>query len=319
MSWKLLVLDDPAARYLKHLAKLPDKVDLVVGNTPEAFANHLGDASVVFVGMGSARLFRELWPSLRGVKWVHSMAAGVEGVLSPEFAASPVPCTNSRGVFADSLGEFAIAAMLFYAKGLRRMLRNQEAGVWAPHDVEELRGKTAGIVGYGSIGRAVAVRARAFGMRVMAVRRKADEPDGLVERMLPPQSLVELMRESDYVVAALPLTATTRGSIGAEAFEAMKPSAVFINVGRGASVNETALIEALRNRRIRGAALDVFAEEPLPADHPFWGLENVLVSPHCADHTPTWLDDAMELFLENFRRFQSGAPLRNVVDKANGY
>lgn len=319
MSCKLLVLDDPTARYLKHLAKLPDSVDLVVGNTPEAFGNHLGDASAVFVGMGSAKLFRDLWPSMRGVKWVHSLAAGVEGMLSPEFAASPVPCTNSRGVFAGSLGEFAIAAMLFFAKGLRQLIRNQEAGVWAPHDVEELRGHTVGIVGYGAIGQAVAVRARAFGMRVIAVRRQPGEPDSLVDRILPPQALEELMRESDYVVAALPLTPSTRGFIGAPAFEAMKPSAVFINVGRGASVDEAALIEALRNQRIRGAALDVFVQEPLPADHPFWAMENVLISPHCADHTPTWLDDAMALFLDNFRRFQSGAPLRNLVDKINGY
>lgn len=319
MTCKLLVLDDPAARYLKHLAKLPDHVDLVVGNTPEAFANHLDEASAVFVGMGSAKLFRELWPSMRGVKWVHSMAAGIEGMLSPEFAASPVPCTNSRGVFADSLSEFVIAAMLFFAKGLRRLIRRQEAGVWEPHEVEELRGRTAGIVGYGAIGRAVAVRARAFGMRVIAVRRQAGEPDGLADRVLPPASLAELVRESDYVVAALPLTPSTRGLIGAPAFEAMKPSAVFINVGRGASVDEAALIEALQSRRIRGAALDVFAQEPLPAEHPFWSMENVLISPHCADHTPTWLDEAMELFLENFQRFQAGAALRNVVDKIHGY
>jgi len=319
MAFKLLVLNDPAARYLRHLAQLPDEVDIVAGHQRETFERHLEDAAVVFVGMGSAALFRDLWPSLKGVRWVHSLAAGVEGLLIPDFAASGVPLTNSRGVFARSLAEFVIAGVLFFAKDLRRMLRNQRAGVWEPFDVEELTGRTMGIVGYGEIGRAAAVRARALGMRVIAVRRRVGEPDGVAEKILPPEGILEVMKESDYVVAAAPLTPSTRGMVGAREFAAMKPSAVFINVGRGPVVDEQALVEALATRRIRGAALDVFEQEPLPAGHPFWPMDHVLLSPHCADHTDTWLDEAMELFLDNFRRFQSGAPLRNVVDKQSGY
>lgn len=321
MPLKLLVLNDPAAPYLKHLAKLPGSTDIVVSERPEAFEKHLRDAAAVFVGMGCSGLFRRLWPSLRAVRWVHSFAAGVEGLLFPEFIASPVICTNSRGVFAPSLGEFVIAAVLFFAKDLRRMLRHQALKLWEPFDVEEVRGKTMGILGYGEIGRAAAARAKALGMRVIAVRRRASngETDPYADHVASPKQLHSMLAESDYLVVAAALTPETRGLIGARELAVMKPTAVLINVGRGPVVDEAALVNALRSGQIRGAALDVFDHEPLPSDHPFWSLENVLLSPHCADHTATWLDDAMELFIDNFQRFAAGAPLRNIVDKEAGY
>jgi len=321
MPLKLLVLNDPAAPYLKHLSKLPDSTDIVVSERAEAFEKHAGDAEAVFVGMGCSGLFRSLWPSLRAVRWVHSFAAGVEGLLFPEFVASPVTCTNSRGVFAPSLGEFVLAAVLFFAKDVRRMLRQQALRLWEPFDVEEVRGKTMGIVGYGEIGRAAAARAKALGMRVIALRRRSPggEKDPYADRVTSNKELHPILAESDYVVISAALTPETRGLIGARELAVMKPTAVLINVGRGPVVEEAALIDALRRGRIRGAALDVFVHEPLPSDHPFWSLENVLISPHCADHTTTWLDDAMELFIDNFRRFAAGAPLRNLVDKEAGY
>jgi phosphoglycerate dehydrogenase-like enzyme len=176
-------------------------------------------------------------------------------------------------------------------------------------------------VGYGDIGRATAVRARSLDMRILALRRRPEESKGdpLLDEVLPREALPELMRRSDDVVVALPLTPETRGFVDAAALAQMKPSAVFVNVGRGPVIDESALVAALAARRIKGAALDVFEQEPLRADHPFWRMDNLLLSPHSADHTPGWLDDAMRAFLRNLERFRRGEPLQAVVDKARGY
>jgi phosphoglycerate dehydrogenase-like enzyme len=179
-----------------------------------------------------------------------------------------------------------------------------------------------GIVGYGDIGRAVATRVRALGMRVLGVKRHgppARNDDPLAERIYGPEGLIEMISRSDYVVVAAPLTPETMGLIGEPEIAAMKPDAVLINVGRGPVIEEAALVKALSEKRIKGAALDVFDTEPLPEGHPFYKLENVLLSPHCADHTPDWLDQAMRFFLAQFERFRKGEPLRNVVDKKLGY
>jgi phosphoglycerate dehydrogenase-like enzyme len=253
---------------------------------------------------------------------VHALAAGLDTFLFPALVESPVLLTNSRGVFSQSLGEFAIAAMLFFAKELRRMVQAQSAGVWDQFDVEELRGRTVGIVGYGDIGRAVARRAKAFDMNVLALRRRPERSDAdpYVDETLGVEHKLELMERSDYLVVSAPLTPTTRGMIGAAELAAMRPTAVVINIGRGPVIDEAALVRALETKTIRGAALDVFGVEPLPAGHPFYRLDNVLLSPHCADHTATWIDDAVELFVDNLDRFAAGKPLRNVVeDKRLGY
>ena len=152
-------------------------------------------------------------------------------------------------------------------------------------------------------------------MRVLALRRSTPSADPLVDEFVGADGLSDLMARSDYVAVALPLTPETRGLIGRRALGAMKPTAVFINVGRGAVVDEEALIEALQGKRIHGAALDVFVTEPLPSGHPLYGMDNVLLSAHCADHTPTWRDEAVRLFLDNLGRFRRGEPLRNVIDK----
>jgi phosphoglycerate dehydrogenase-like enzyme len=229
--------------------------------------------------------------------------------------------TNGRGVFRDSLAEFAIGAMLFFAKDLRRMVRNQEAGRWDQFDIEMLDGQTLGIVGYGEIGRATARLARAFNLRILAVRRRAalSENDPNLDSVYAPEQLEEMLAASDFVLVAAPNTPETRGMIGEPELNVMKNSAVIINVGRGPVIVESALVQALENKRIRGAALDVFDHEPLPEGHPFYSLDNVLLSPHCADHTVGWVELAVDMFVENFRRFQDGQPLHNIVDKKAGY
>ena len=179
----------------------------------------------------------------------------------------------------------------------------------------------SGIVGYGDIGRAVAERARPLGTRILALRRRPERSrqDPLVDEMLPAEALVELMGRADDVVVAMPLTAESRAFVGEAAVRALRPTSVLINVGRGPVVDEAALVRALTEHRIRGAALDVFETEPLPAGHVLYSLENVLLSPHCADNTPGWLEAAMRCFLRNLNRFRRGEELENVVDKAIGY
>jgi phosphoglycerate dehydrogenase-like enzyme len=318
----LLVLAGPAEPELTMLAKLPQETTIAVGDSAEAFARAAPEANVILNWSGSGALLREVFAMCPRVEWVHSRAAGLDGQLFPELVESPVPLTNGRGVFSESLGEFALGAMLFFAKDFRRMLRNQAAGVWEPFDIVELAGATLGVIGFGDIGRAVGWRARALGMRVLAVKRHAPAGGGAelsAEAVWPPERMLEMIPLCDYLVVATPLTPETVGLVGGREIAAMKPGGVLINLGRGPVVDEAALVRALSERQIRGAALDVFDREPLPAGHPFYSLDNLLLSPHCADHTPGWLDDAMRFFLAQYGRFHRGEPLLNVVDKRLGY
>ena len=318
----ILVLADPSEPQLAMLQMQLAGVNTVAGNSVEAFEQAAADASVLFNWSGSLALFRRVFGMCPNLRWVHSRSVGLERTLFPELLESPVPLTNGSGVFSASLGEFTLAAILYFAKDFRRMVRNQQAGVWEAFDVMPVSGQTVGIIGYGDIGRAIGARVRPMGMRVLAVKRNASSltgADPVVEQIYRPEQRIEMISLCDYVVVAAPLTSETRGMIGEQEFAAMKPTAVVINVGRGPVTDEAALVSALSNGQIKGAALDVFDHEPLPQAHPFYKLENVLLSPHCADHTPDWLDNAMRFFIAQFERLREDEPLLNVVDKKLGY
>ena len=318
----IFVLADPAAPQLAILRTSLAGVNIVAGNSAEAFEQTALATTVLFNWSGSLPLFRKVFGMCPNLRWVHSLSAGLDKALFPELLQSPLPLTNGSGVFSASLGEFALAAILYFAKDFRRMIRSQQAGVWEPFDVMPVSGHTVGIIGYGDIGRAIAARVRPLGMTVLAVKRHVSPSlaaDPLVDQVYGPERRIEMLSRCDYVVVAAPLTAETRGMIGEPEFAVMKSTAVVINVGRGPVIEEKALVRALSNGRIKGAALDVFDQEPLPQGHPFYQLENVLLSPHCADHTPDWLDNAMRFFVAQFERFRKGEPLLNVVDKKLGY
>lgn len=318
---RVLVLGDPKSQHLRLLRELPQPTDLHIGNDSNFVAREAPLAEVVLQAGFDGAIFNPMWPLAQRARWVHSLSTGVEGMLPPEFVASPVPLTNARGVFAEALGEYAIAAVLHFAKDIPLMMRNQQAHHWESQTVEMVREKTFGVVGYGGIGRESARLAAAMGMRVIALRRRTalSDNDGIAERIYTPDQLHELLAASDYVLMAMPSTPETRHMIGAPELRAMKNSAVLINLGRGSSVDEAALVEALREKRIRGAALDVFETEPLPPEHPLYTLDNVLISPHSADRTPDFLERATRMFMENYGRFVRGEPLLNVVDKKAGY
>jgi phosphoglycerate dehydrogenase-like enzyme len=321
----ILVLVSPAEPAEAQLAllrqQLPD-VKIIAGNSPDVFEGAATDAKVLFNWSGPLALFKDVFAMCANLLWVHSRSVGLERTLFTELRESPVPLTNGAGVFSASLGEFTLGAILYFAKDFRRMIRNQMAGVWEAFDVSWASGQTVGIIGYGDIGRAIAERTQALGMTVLAVRRHASSlqaADSLVAETYTPDRRLEMISRCDYVVVAAPLTPETRGLVAEAEFAVMKPTAVVINVGRGPVIDEEAMIGALSNGRIKGAALDVFDHEPLPAGHAFYKLENVLLSPHCADHTPDWLDNAMKFFIEQYERFRKSEPLLNLVDKKLGY
>jgi len=278
------------------------------------------DATVILQWSGTRELLRAAFGACGKLRWIHSRAAGLDNLLFPELVESEIPLTNGKGVFSRSLGEFVLGAILYFAKDFRRMVRNQTAAVWEPFDVEEIAGQTVGILGYGDIGRAVASRVHAMGMRVLATKRHVlRSTDPLIERFYETEQRREMIARCDYIVATAPLTAETRHMIGEAELAVMKSTAVVINVGRGPVIDEASLLRALTARRIKGAGLDVFEHEPLPAESPLYKLENVLLSPHCADHTSDWQDQAMRFFLEQYSSFEKGEPLSNVVNKRLGY
>ena len=317
----LLVLSAPDDPYLPLLEPLRGQANIVIGRDVEALASAAAQARVMLNWTGDRQLLEQVFPLAHRLEWIHSRYAGLDSVLFPALVDSPIPLTNGRGVFSQSLGEFALLGMLFFAKDVRRLMRSQAERKWDPFTVAELRGQTAGIVGYGDIGRAIAQRAHALGMRVLALRRRPEKSlnDPYVDEVFGLEALGEMLGQCDFVHCAAPLTAETHHLISTVQFEQMKASAVILNVGRGPVIDEKALIDALQRGRIWGAALDVFEVEPLPADSPLFAMENVFLSPHSADNTKTWLSDAMSFFLSNFQRYVNGQELENVVDKRAGY
>ena len=315
---RIAFLGSPSFPQLAALRGDPE-VALSAGETRDALRDSIGEADVVLVAPRAGALLGEILPDATRARWVHALAAGVESLPFDALRERGVVLTNSAGVFADALGEFAIAAMLWFTKDLRRLARNQEGRRWEPFTVERLEGKSVGIIGYGGIGRAVAHRAAALGMNVLALRRRGAIDDPVVARAFPSGEIDALVAASDFLVLSTPLTPSTRGMIDAARIAKMRREAVLVNVGRGAVVDEAALVAALQANAIRGAALDVFEHEPLPAGSPLWALDNVLLSPHTADHTADSHDRAMAFFLGNLARFRRGVALCNVVDLAAGY
>ncbi len=282
----------------------------------------LDDVEVMLRGRFPADQFDRILGRAPALRWVHSATAGVERVLTPASRARHLVITNARGVFSQPIAEYVLMMILAVSRRLPSLLELQAERTWQPLESRELGDVTVGIVGYGSIGSQVAELASAFGCRVIATRRRADEgATGAASgaRVLAPDALPELLAESDFVVLAAPLTPDTTGLFGEAAIAALKPGAWVINVARGELVDERALARALRDGRLGGAVLDTFVDEPLPASSPLYELPNVILTPHTSWSSTRVMDRSVDLFCDNLRRYAAGESLLNVVDPSAGY
>jgi phosphoglycerate dehydrogenase-like enzyme len=274
-----------------------------------------------------------LFAIAKKLRWIHTPGAGIEHFLYPQMRASDIQISSGGGLSGDAMAEHLLALMLAFSRRLHDSMRLQSQQrwgqdmMWSSDPVPfRLEGKTVGIIGFGGIGSELAKRAKALGMRVVAIRRGATQAvtsplrkPRYVDALGGPPQLDDLLEQSDFVVLAVPLTPETRGLIGARELAKMKKTAYLLNVGRGEQINETSLVKALRAKTIAGAALDVFQNEPLPARSIFWRLPNLIVSPHYAGTYPEHMHRATDRFEENLARFVKGRTLRHLVDKKLGY
>lgn len=252
------------------------------------------------------------------LEWIHTGSAGVDHILTPRFLASGIVLTNSAGVHAASIAEWVVAAMLMYEKNLPEMLEQQRGHVWEKVQRDEMKGKIAVFLGAGHIAREIAARLRPFGVKLRAIRRRA-QVDAAFDESFAIGELSSRVQDADWLIVTAPLTSSTRGVVNGPVISRLPPRCRFVNVARGEIVDEPALTDALREGRLAGAILDVFSEEPLPDDHPLWDLPGVLVLPHTTWRSPQVQDKQLDLFEKNVRRFLRGEALVNVVDVKAGY
>ncbi len=294
-GYQVVVTNDP-----RQIARLLDQIEIVAGSGPY-----------------------ELFAPGKSLRWVQQWGAGADWLEdAPDAVRAGFILTNASGVHAIPISEHIFAFLLAFARRLPKAFRDQQRHEWRHHgfeDVFELHGKTLLMVGVGAIGEHAAKVGCALGMRVLGVRRHPDQAAGCVAEMYPPEQMLELLPQVDFVVLTVPLTAETRHMIGERELRAMKPSACIINIGRGATIDQIALVRALQEGWIAGAGLDVTDPEPLPSDSPLWDMPNVIITAHYSGLTPHYNERAVEIFLDNLRRYVNRQPLQNVVNKELGY
>jgi phosphoglycerate dehydrogenase-like enzyme len=327
---KLVIYPAVEPLRLARISACAPALEVVNAGDEDEAAAAMADAEALF-----GRLTPRLLAAAGRLRWVQSPTASLEHYIFPEMVSHPLVLTNMRGLYSDVIADHVFGYILCFARNLHLYLRNQLAARWAPCGGEEARSTflagpgtvsemdrahlhladcVLGIVGLGSIGGEVARRGKAFGMRVLAVDPLVSSHEA-ADEVWKPEHLHKLLAGSDFTVIAAPHTPATEALFGREQFRQMKPTARLINIGRGAIVDLAALVEALREGRIAGAGLDVFEVEPLPADHPLWQMESVIITPHVAGCSPRIAERHLEVVLDNVRRFVRGEPLRNVVDK----
>ncbi len=308
--------DGVEARHIEQIKAVSSDIDLLDLPSEGEVLEAMPDVDVVFGTLTPAMLERA-----RRLRWVQATSAGVDSVLFPQFVESDVVLTSAKGIVGVHLADHAMALLLALTRGIATAIRNPRWDQRMPiRDVSwELEGLTMGIVGLGGTGRDLAVRAHAFGMRIVAVDPQSVEVPPQVEACKGMEAFDNLLEESDVVAVCAPLTPETEGMFDESAFARMRSHALLINVTRGKIVDEAALLNALSNGVIGGAGLDVTPQEPLPEDNPLWRMSNVVVTPHTAGGSPVRGDRIVDLFCENLRRLLDGDALSSVIDKSKGY
>ncbi|NNL65053.1 MAG: D-2-hydroxyacid dehydrogenase [Myxococcales bacterium] len=301
------LFQEPAARELpgRELRGFDDEAD---------FAARVGEVEILF----ALKPPRGHWARAERLRFVQIMGAGVDALLPAPDLSPDVRIANGRGISGGVMAEHALAWMLHFARRVPRNVEQQARREWRMYAPAALEGATCGILGMGAIGEALAMRAKAFGMRVLATQR-TPKPCPYADEVLASEGTERVLAESDYVVVILPLTPETRGSLDAAMLSKLRPEAVLVNMARGGIVDEAALATMLREGRLRGASLDVFDEEPLPASSALWDVPNLVVTPHVAGFTRDYLPESFAIFADNLRRFERGEPLVNEIDRDRGY
>lgn len=313
---KLVVINQLSPEKEKELASTVPGLSVEWYKTPKEAISHVQDADVIAMWG-----FQEAEPLLAAapkVKWIHSLSDGVERLLSPSMMTRPIVLTNSRGIHDVAVAEHTFALLLALTRALPTAIRQQEKGIWKRSKAFLLSGKTVVIVGFGSIGRAIAKRLSPFGCHIIGVKRTVT-PEPLADEVVPTAEIETVLPHADVVIAALPATPDTSHFFDTHLFSLMKESAYFINIARASIVDKKALAKALQQGPLAGAGIDVFSKEPLPPNHPFWMLENVIMTPHVASWTPDTWSRLLQLLQENLRAFYEGRPLQNEVNKEKGY
>ena len=311
---RILVLVAPGELPLPGLETLPTGVELTTVSAEAELREQLMHADVLVVADFRTGLLERCWPAHHDIKWVHATSAGVDALLFPALVKSDLLLTNARGVFDLGIAEYVLGAVLMFAKDTLGNLRHQRAHRWQHRETDLISGKQALIIGAGSIGGEVARLLSALGLEVTGVARSArDTPH--FKQVVANEDLEKHLPNADYVVVTAPLTPATEGLINHQTLALMKPQAVLINVGRGAVVVTDDLVEALQQRVIAGAALDVVEPEPLPAQHPLWDMPNVMISAHMSGDFVGWRDALGEQFKANLEHWLADEGLFNQVDK----
>jgi phosphoglycerate dehydrogenase-like enzyme len=310
----ILVTGQFSAENIERMRQAAPGVDLRFVRKLNAEEDGLGDVEAIAGTINASHLAQS--PRL---KWVHSWAAGADNDLFPEMLNSPVILTSSTGNGAIPLAEHSMLLMLMLNRDVPRWMRAQSEKKWDRFTHPELNDLTVGIFGLGNSGADLALKAKAFHMRVLGLRRNADRMVSGVDQVYSMEDFHTFLGESDFIVVTAPSTPATLGAFDATAFRAMKPSAYFICISRGGIAVDEALLQALCENWIAGAGLDAHGVEPLPPDSPFWSLPNVIVTPHNGATTPATAQRSVDIFVDNLQRYVSGQPLRNVVDKFAGY
>jgi phosphoglycerate dehydrogenase-like enzyme len=311
---KVLVYHRHAEDYRRMIRERFPDMEVVSGTDEKILFQHIADADMMIAW----RFPIEVLKQAGKLRWIQLTSAGIDHLFPARESLRDVVVTNTRGIHADIMADYAFAAILMCQWDFPRLIRQQEAKRWIPRDTAPLAGKTLGIVGVGAIGSEIARRAQGFHMNVVGVKRNP-LPMAEVNQIFGPDHLHKMLSASDFVVILAPATPETYRMIGESELRAMKRTAYLVNIARGTVVVESALVRALQENWIAGAVLDVFEKEPLPDDSPLWTLENVLVTPHLSGNLQDYANRVMAIFTENYQRWKAGKQLLNVVELEKGY
>jgi phosphoglycerate dehydrogenase-like enzyme len=311
---RLLIYHRRAEELRGLIAERIEGLQIAAGFDDATLERYLGEAEALIAWKFPV----EALDRARQLRWIQLTSAGAEQLLPARARLDHVVVTNTRGIHVDLMADYALATMVMLNMHMPRFFADQQARRWEQRLSVPLAGKTLGVIGAGAIGAEIARRGAAFGMHVIAVKRTPAPVDGAAE-VVAPDGLHGVLGRSDFVVLVVPVTEATRGMIGEAELREMKPTAYLVNIARGSVIDEPVLVHALRKQWIAGAALDVFEEEPLPADSPLWALPNALLTPHVAGEPADYARRVAEVFVDNLTRFRRGEPFRNVVDFERGY